>query len=44
MNAAAMLPELLLDGATPGEQERALTLLDDSGRVVRPRTPSAAPC
>ena len=33
VNAAAMLPELLLDGATPGERERAITLLDDSGRV-----------
>lgn len=33
VNAAAMLPELLLDGATPGEKERALTLLDDSGRA-----------
>jgi hypothetical protein len=32
VNAAAMLPELLLDGATPGEKERALALLDGSGR------------
>ncbi len=32
VNAAAMLPELLMDGATPGERERALALLDASGR------------
>jgi hypothetical protein len=32
VNAAAMLPELLLDGATPGEKERAIALLDQSGR------------